>query len=63
MKQISRMDAEHTKAFCENHRIHKVTIESYGKDKGTRFEARLTLSEYKEVCDFITANFENDGRK
>ena len=63
MKQISPTDAEQTKAFCENHRKQKITLESYSKDRGSRFEARLTLGEFKAVCDFITVNFQNDGSK
>jgi len=63
MKQISPTNAEHTKAFCENHRKQTITLKSYSKDTGTVFEARLTLGEFKAVCDFITANFKNDGRE
>jgi len=63
MKQLSTTTTEQAKAFCENQRKQKITLESYSKYTGTRFEARLTLGEFKAVCDFITSNFKNDGRK
>jgi len=57
MKQMSKLNVEQTKAFCENHEKQKITLESYSKEKGAKFEARLTQDEFKEVCDFITDNF------
>jgi len=57
---------ENVKTFSDNHNKHKIVIETYGKPyKESRaiFEARLTRGELTAVCDFITKNFENDGRK
>jgi len=63
MKQMSKTGAGNLKSLCEEHRKQKITLESYSKEKGIKFEARLTLGEFKKVCDFITANFINNGRK
>ncbi len=66
MKKISLVDAEVVKSFSINHNKHKITLETYGKpNKGKRcvFEARLTAYELNAVCDFITKNFTNDGKK
>jgi len=63
MKQISTTNAEHTKAFCDNHKERNILLVSSNKNTGVVFEAELTLDEFKAVCDFITANFKNDGRR
>ncbi len=58
--------AENVKAFSDNHNKQRIVIESYGKpynDRRATFEARLTRGELKAVCDFITENFINDGKK
>jgi len=59
MKQISPTNAEQTKAFCENHIEQTIILASCAGDKSATFEARLTLSEFKAVCDFITDNLES----
>jgi len=63
MKQKSRQDSESVKTFSKNHRKQSITLESRSKDAGSIFHARLTLGEFEKVCDFITKNFKNDGRK
>jgi|WetSurMetagenome_2_1015567.scaffolds.fasta_scaffold223358_4 hypothetical protein len=63
MKKIHKLDAEQVKSFSENHRKQKILLTTYGKKTSARFEARLTLGEFKAVCDFITKNFKNDGSK
>jgi len=63
MKQKSRQDAECVKAFSKNHRKQTITLETKSKDTGSIFHAKLTLGEFEKVCDFITENFTNDGRK
>lgn len=63
MKNVDRLDAEQVKSISENHRKQKILLTTYSKDTSASFEARLTLGEFKAVCDFITKNFKNDGRK
>jgi len=66
MKVKKGNSAENVKAFSDNHNKQRIVIESYGKpfnESSATFEARLTRGEFKAVCDFITNNFTNDGRK
>jgi len=63
MKITSRLETEQVKSFSDNHRKQKITLTTYNKKTSAIFEARLTLAEFKTVCNFIATNFDNDGRK
>jgi len=60
---MSQTNAEQTKAFCDNYSEQTILLVSCNKNTGVTFEADITVDEFKAVCDFITANFKNDGRK
>ena len=65
MQVTSELDSEQTKSFSHNHRNQTIVLKSADEgEDGTSasFTAKLTLGEFEAVCDFITANFTNDGR-
>lgn len=59
MIQMSKTDVAQTKAFCENHTEQTIMLVSSVNGKSTTFEARLSLAEFKAVCDFVTDNLES----
>lgn len=64
--KVKNGNTESVKAFSDNHNKQRIVLESYGKpydETKSIFEARLTRGELKAVCDFITENFIDDGRK
>lgn len=66
MKVKQGNSAESVKVFSDNHNKQKIVLKSYGKphnESRAIFEARLTRGELKAVCDFITKNFTDDGKK
>ena len=66
MQKNGFSDAEGVKVFSDNHNKHEITLRTWGKphkEKGAEFKARLTRYELAKVCDFITKNFTDNGRK